>query len=182
MTDGATIGVGYSLLKDTRNNLLTPEKGFYLNLQTTYNFSDKNYFELLTDLRYYKTWKEKFTLASRLVNDFNFGHIPFYDYAFLGGDKFVRGFFYGRLRDNHLSTLQTEFRTSVIWRFGLAAFGGISTLYSAENKFGTQTTKFNYGTGLRFVMDKKDKTNLRIDYARGSDNNSGLYVAFGESF
>ncbi|OJU26232.1 MAG: hypothetical protein BGN92_04995 [Sphingobacteriales bacterium 41-5] len=182
LVDGATFGLGYSLLKDTRNNLLTPENGMYLNLNTTYNFSKKNYVELLTDFRYYKTWKEKYTLATRLVNDLNFGQIPFYDYAYLGGDKFVRGFFYGRYRDNYLSTLQTEFRTPVIWRFGLAAFGGISNLYSSENKFSTETTKFNYGAGLRFMIDRKDRTNLRIDYARGSDKNSGFYVAFGESF
>lgn len=182
LTNGATFGIGYSILKDTRNNLLTPQNGFYLNLNAVYNFSKNNYTELLADARYYKTWKEKFTLATRLMNDFNFGNIPFYDYAFLGGDKFVRGFFYGRYRDDHLSTLQTEFRMPVIWRFGFAAFGGVSSLYSRENKFAANTMKLNYGAGLRFMVDKKDKTSLRLDYARGSDNNSGFYVAFGESF
>lgn len=182
LVDGTTLGAGFSLLKDTRNNLLSPQHGIYFNLNAVYNFSKKNYTELLADARYYKTWKDKYTLATRFVNDLNFGSIPFYDYAFLGGDKFVRGFLYGRYRDHHLSTLQTEFRMPVIWRFGLAAFGGASSLYSKQNPFGAETMKYNYGAGLRFMVDKKDKTSLRIDYARGSNNSSGFYVAFGESF
>ena len=182
LVNGNTFGIGYSLLRDTRNNLLTPENGIYLNLNPVYNFSKKNYVEFLADVRHYKTWKEKYTLASRLVNDLNFGNVPFYDHAYLGGDKFVRGFYYGRYRDNHLSTLQTEFRMPVIWRFGLAAFGGLSGLYSKQNPFSGESLKANYGAGLRFMVDKKDRTNLRIDYARGSNRNSGFYVAFGESF
>ncbi len=183
LISNSTFGMGYSLLKDRRNNLLTHLMGSYLNLNAVYNFSKRNYFEMLIDARYYKTWKDKYTIATRFVNDLNFGNnIPFYDYANMGGDKFVRGFFYGRYRDKHLSSLQTEFRMPVIWCFGLAAFGGVSNLYSAENKLSAATTKFNYGAGLRFLIDRKDNTNLRIDYARGSNNNSGFYIAFGESF
>ena len=182
LANGNTFGLGLSLLKDTRDNLITPTDGFFLNINPVYNFSKDNYTELILDARYYKTWKNKFTLATRFVNDLNFGKVPFYDLAYLGGDKFVRGFYYGRFRDNHLSSLQTEFRTPLIWRFGLAAFGGVSNLYSATNTFGSETTKLNYGMGLRFMIDRKDKTNLRFDYAMGSGNNSGFYIAFGESF
>jgi outer membrane protein assembly factor BamA len=179
---GSTFGFGYTLLKDTRNNLLTPTKGVYMYFNSSYNFSKTNYYELTIDCRYYKTWKDKFTLASRFINEFNFGNPPFFEYAFLGGDKFVRGYYYGRYRDNNLSSFQTEFRLPIVWRIGLATFGGLSNIYSSKNNFKFANLKYNYGLGIRFVVDNKDKTNLRFDYAIGSNNNSGFYVSFGESF
>jgi len=63
----------------------------------------------------------------------------------------------------------------------LDAIGGTSSLYPDFSDFAT-TIRPNYGIGLRFLMDKKDNINLRLDYVIGSQNNSGFYVSFGESF
>ncbi|MBI3235108.1 MAG: hypothetical protein HYZ42_13920 [Bacteroidetes bacterium] len=182
LTAGSTLGIGYSILKDTRNNILTPIKGMYLYGNARYNFAKTHYGEITLDFRYYKTWKNKYTLASRFVNDLNLGNPPFFDYAFLGGDKFVRGYYYGRYRDKILSSLQTEFRMPILKWLGLAAFGGISNLYSDVHPFKLNKTKYNAGVGLRILIDKKDRTNLRFDYALGNNNNNGFYVSFGESF
>jgi outer membrane protein assembly factor BamA len=181
LTDHSTFGVGYTLLSDSRDNLLTPTKGFYFNLNVGYNFSEQNYGEASVDLRHYKTWGDKYTWANRLINEFNFGTPAFYDYAFLGGDKFVRGYNYGRYRDKNLTSFQTEIRLPLIWRFGMAAFGGLSNLYNSSN-LNLKETKPNYGLGLRFLVDKHDKTNLRLDYAIGGEGNTGFYISFGESF
>ena len=181
LTDNSTLGIGYTLLRDSRDNLLTPTKGFYFNFNAGYNFSKQNYGEATVDLRYYKTWAEKYTWANRLINEFNFGTPAFYDYAFLGGDKYVRGYNYGRYRDKNLTSFQTEIRLPVVWRFGMAAFGGLSNLYNSSN-LNLKETKPNYGLGLRFLVDKHDKTNLRLDYAIGGEGNSGFYISFGESF
>lgn len=182
LQNGSTFGLGYSLLKDARNNILTPSKGTYLLLNATYNFSRNDYLELTADARYYKTWKNRFTLASRFINEFNIGQPTFFDLAYLGGDKTVRGFYYGRYRDNNLSSLQTELRVHLVWRFGVSLFGGLSNLYSRNNAFQLADTKYNCGLGLRFLVDKQQQTNLRFDYAIGKDGNSGFYVSFGESF
>ncbi|MFA6151943.1 MAG: BamA/TamA family outer membrane protein [Chitinophagaceae bacterium] len=179
---GKTFGVGYTIIKDARNNILSPTKGHYFFANTMYSFAQKNYLELTLDGRYYKTWNKKLISATRFINDFNFGTIPFYDLSFLGGDQFVRGYYFGRYRDQHLSTIQQEFRMPLFWRFGLAAFGGLSSIYSAKHPFSFDNIKYNYGIGLRFLVDKKDKTNLRIDYAIGNNSNNGLYISFGESF
>ena len=179
LVNGSDFGVGYSILIDKRNNLLTPSKGSFVYLNTTYNLAKENFWEVTLDLRYYHSLKNRLTFAFRLINDFNLGNPPFYDYAFLGGDKFVRGYTYGRYRDNNLSSVQIEIRYPIIWRFGIASFGGLSNLYS-DFRFGN--TRYNYGGGIRFLVDKKEKTNLRLDYAVGDGGNSGFYVAFGESF
>lgn len=182
LTARNTFGIGYSVLKDTRNNLLTPAKGIYLYFNASYNFSKQDYGQLTLDVRHYKTWNGKFTLANRLVNEFNMGNPPFYDFAFLGGDQYVRGYYYGRYRDNDLSSWQTEFRFPVVGKLGLAAFGGLSEIFGPRHPFGLSKTKYNGGLGVRFQVDKTEKTNLRLDYAIGSGNNSGFYISFGESF
>ena len=182
LTNNFTLGMGYSVLKDNRNSILSPTSGTYIYANSTYNFSKSNYWEFLLDLRYYKTWNEKFTVAGRFVNDINTNTPPFYDYAFLGGDKFVRGYYYGRYRDKNLSSFQLEFRLPIVWRFGLATFGGLSNLYPNISSIKMSNTKYNAGLGIRFMVDKKDKTNLRLDYAIGNDKNSGFYISFGESF
>ncbi len=181
LADNSTFGVGLTLLRDSRDILLTPTKGFYFNFNAGYNFSNHDYGETTIDIRHYKTWKEKYTWANRLINDFTFGNPPFYDYAFLGGDKYVRGYNYGRFRDNNLTSFQTEFRLPLIGRFGMATFGGLSNLYNNSN-LNLNNTKYNYGVGLRFMVDKHDNTNLRLDYAIGNGGNSGFYISFGESF
>lgn len=182
LTDASHVGLGASFLTDSRDNILTPTKGYFFMTNLSYNSSATGYTRLTTDARYYKTWHDKLTFSSRLINVFTFGTPAFYDYAFLGGDQFVRGYYYGRYRDKNLSSIQTEFRLPIIWRLGAAVFGGTSNLYSNNNHFLTSPIKFNYGMGLRFVVDKKEKTNLRLDYAAGDKLNNGFYIAFGESF
>lgn len=182
LTNNYNLGVGYSILKDNRNSILSPTTGKYVYANANYNFSRTNFWEFFLDVRYYKTWRNKYTLATRFVNDANTNTPPFYEYAIAGGDKFVRGYYFGRYRDKNLSTLQAEFRLPIAWRFGLALFGGLSNLYSSIPRINTSNTKYNAGVGVRFMVDKKDKTNLRLDYAIGSNNNSGFYVSFGESF
>jgi len=181
LSDHSTFGVGLTLLRDTRNNLLNPQKGVYFNFNAGYKLSEHNYAEATIDARYYKTWGDKYTWANRLINELNFGTPPFYDYAFAGGDQFIRGYNYGRYRDKNLTSFQTEFRFPVIGRFGAATFGGLSRLYN-ENNINLNEIMGNYGLGLRFLVDKHDNTNLRLDYAIGNAGNSGFYISFGESF
>jgi outer membrane protein assembly factor BamA len=172
---------GFHLIKDTRNSILTPTSGFYLFLSEMNNFSETNYQELTIDVRLYKSWKN-LVWANRVLNDFTFGTPPFYDFSYLGGDKIVRGYYYGRFRDNHLSTWQSEIRFPVYKRLFAAVFAGISNLYSNQNRFSLQKTKPNYGMGIRFLVDKSENTFLRIDYALGEKRNNGFYISFGESF
>ena len=182
LTVASTFGLGYGLLSDTRDNLLNPRKGSYLFVNLTQNWSDANYTEMLIDGRYYRSWKDKLTLSLRFISDFNFQRPPFYDYAILGGDQFVRGYYFGRFRDQYMNSFQSEFKFPLVWRFGLAVFGGLSNLYPEFSAFSVEDFKVNYGAGLRFLIDTKDNINLRIDFARGEADNSAFYIAFGESF
>lgn len=176
------IATGLTVQRDTRNSLLTPTSGLFFRASLARTFASSNYTELTLDLRRYLRFRDKYTLALRFYNDFNFGDPPFFEYAYLGGDRFVRGYYYGRYRDNHLSTLQAELRMPLVWRFRLAVFGGMSNNYHDGSSLAWQFTKPNVGAGLRFLVDKTENTYLRLDYAVGDGDNSTFTVAFGEAF
>jgi len=169
------------LLYDGRNSILTPQSGFYFKLHTGYNFSQQNYPKIELDIRKYHTGAREFTVAGRLYQAWVGNTPPFFDYPIMGGDQVARGYFYGRFRDKSLSSFQVELRTPLWHRMGLAFIGGISSL--SPNFSWARATFFpNVGLGLRVMVDKRETTNFRIDYAIGSRNQSGFYISFGESF
>ena len=179
----SNIELKVDLFKDDRDRILTPTLGSFYKLTVGLNYANAFYLHILADARkYYSFGKNKnHVIAARFLQTSVAGNAPFYDLAILGGDRIARGYFYGRFRDQHLSTLQAEYRSPYLWRFGLAAFGGTSLLYGTGN-LTSESVKPNVGVGLRFLVDKNDRTNLRFDYAIGRDGQSGFYVSFGESF
>ena len=49
-------------------------------------------------------------------------------------------------------------------------------------KFDFTELKYSYGMGLRFLFNKKQKINLRMDFGFGQDGNSGVYFGIEEAF
>lgn len=183
LSDQQAFGIGYTILKDTRNNLLNATSGVYAELTNTYNFpAAAMYGKLVLDGRAYTQAAKNITLAGRFFNEFTAGTPPFFDYALTGGDKRARGYYFGRYRDRNLSTLQGEARIKVIGRFGVAVFGGIAKLYPDVRSLTFQNILPNYGGGIRFLVDRKQNINVRVDYARGAHGQDGFYISFGESF
>jgi len=184
LQNSSTTGVKLILLKDSRNNILNASSGSFMEVLNTHNFGDSYYSRLGIDLRKYMTmsYNDRHVLAGRFYTTFVFGDPAFFDYSLIGGDKYARGYFYGRYRDQNFTTLQLEYRMPIIWRIGLAGFGGFSMIYPDFTSIDQSSFKPNGGLGLRFLVDKAENTNLRIDYAVGSDGQDGFYITFGESF
>lgn len=181
LKNSSVVDIGIHGLFDSRNNLLNSTSGSFFEFVLRSGLSSDNYFRLNMDFRKFYSFKEHI-LSFRLLQESCFGSTPFYDLALLGGDEKVRGYFRGRYRDNHLQSLQLEYKSPYLWRFALALFGGSSNTASQINTLNSRPLLWNYGVGLRFLSDKKERINLRFDYALGSDGLGGFYVAFGESF
>ncbi len=184
LKDDSMAGLKLILLNDSRNNILTPTHGSYVEIVNSYNFYNDFYGVVAFDLRKYlvPAYNENHVLAGRLYTSLTLGKPPFFDYALIGGDRYARGYFYGRYRDQNFSTMQLEYRLKLFWRIGMATFGGISVINDDFSNINKHSWKPNGGLGLRFLIDKKENTNLRLDYAIGSGNQDGFYIAFGESF
>jgi outer membrane protein assembly factor BamA len=183
---GIVTGPGIVVNFDTRNSVFYPEKGMLVeaavqNFNSAFG-SQYNYTRFLVDAAFYTKPIPSAVIAVNGIADFNQGQPPFYLMALMGGTKRMRGFYEGRFRDNNLVLLQTEWRQQIWKRFGAVAFGGAGIVADKVDYLALQHTRFTYGLGLRFTLDKKEHINVRLDYGRGTYNSSGFYLTIGEAF
>ena len=94
----------------------------------------------------------------------------------------MRGYFHGRYRDNIYMMLQLEYRQYFWKRLGFVVFGGAGNVSHEITTFTSSTIKVSYGGGLRFLFNKKQKINLRMDVGFGLDGNMGIYFGIEEAF
>ncbi|MFO7869484.1 MAG: BamA/TamA family outer membrane protein [Bacteroidales bacterium] len=180
-------GAGPQISYDTRDNINYPSQGIYIASNAMWfppTITDGYEFGTLElDIRKYHTLYKDIIGAIQLFNGFSQGDTPFYYLYQLGGKTRMRGISNKNLYINNNSVyLQGELRKHVWNRFGFAVFGGLGNAYSSINTFEPAHTKYIYGAGLRFQTNKRDKLNLRIDYGRGSYNDSGIYITMREAF
>ncbi len=176
-------GIGAMALWDARNNLLNPTEGKYIaftvlpqyfkyQFTTLFRFDFRKYLQL-----------QKAILALRMMTEMNLGDVPFYANALYGGDANARGYYYGRYRDKNMVIVQAEYRSGMIWkRWGYTLFGGLGEVYAHRYDLSFNLLKPNAGLGVRFLIDRKENINLRLDYAIGKAGQRGFYISFGEAF
>ena len=81
--------------------------------------------------------------------------------------------------DNNIASFQVELRQKLFWRIGLAAFGGLGSVFSSFKEWRADQLLFTAGLGLR--VEFKHNVNLRVDYGFGRGT-SGFVLSLGESF
>ncbi len=180
-----TSGAGIVGIYDSRDTVFFPHKGFYAEVSATNNGrtwgGNFNFTKYIADIAYYQAVGKKSVLALNSYNSFVTGNAPFQQQSLLGGSKRMRGYYEGRFIDKNYAALQSEFRFPVVWRFGAAVFGGVAELGNEAEFLRFGDVKYSYGAGIRFVFNRDNHLNLRIDYARG-DGTDGIYFTIGEAF
>jgi hypothetical protein len=185
-SDGGMIsGAGVAFSLDHRNNIFYPSNGGFYEVSATFfgekSGSDFSFNRYLLNLRQYASIAKDKILALQIYGSFMGGSPPFYELSALGGQNTLRGYFQGRYRDNHYLMTQTEYRTIIWWRIGVVGFLGFGDVASKPSRFNLKELKYSYGLGVRFVLDKVEKLNVRMDVGFGK-NSSGLYFAIEEAF
>lgn len=179
-------GLGASLTYDKRNNAFAPDNGFFC--QVSFNHFNKfwgsqfNYTNFVFDLRKYIPIFREQVLALQLFSFNNTGEVPVRSLASFGGASKMRGYYEGRYKDMNQLVIQGEYRFPVYRRFGAVAFAGGGNVSNKPGDYSLNDFKFSYGGGIRFVLNKKEKLNLRIDYGIGQGKNNGFYLQLGEAF
>ncbi|CAN5522829.1 hypothetical protein BH10BAC1_BH10BAC1_15550 [soil metagenome] len=178
-------GLGPILVIDKRDNPLNPAKGMYFEasyIDYKNILHNSNTFTSITiDARKYYTLFDRLIWNGNLYFSNNRGAVPYKMLSELGGARFLRGYYRGRFRDNNMIVIQQEFRMPVYKMFGIAIFGGIGKVSKTIQELKTNEWHYDYGVGLRVRLNKKENTNLRIDYGRTKDS-QGIYVVFAEAF
>ena len=187
--DGSTsMGVEVASLFDSRDVILNASKGWYLE------FTHGKYFEALggtssfnltrVDLRHFIKVSKKnrdvigFHFAGRTVREDQ----PFSEYSFFGSSEIMRGYQEGRFVDRDMMAAQVEYRKRFgESRWGAVAFLGAGDVYNNIDEFKFDNLKPNYGAGLRWMLDKSENLNIRLDWGFGNGTNN-LYLGIAEAF
>ncbi len=180
-----TLGVGVSILRDTRNQVFYPTKGvfgeFFVVPSGKIFGANRNFTKISADVSTYKSLGKRTVLASNYVAIANIGDVPFNQLAYLGGQSKLRGVFEGYFRDKNTLIIQQEVRQEIWKRLGGVAFGSMAFLGSQDDAFlRLNKPKFTYGAGLRIAT--KNHLNIRLDYALSPYGKGNFYATIGEAF
>ena len=77
--------------------------------------------------------------------------------------------------------IQAEYRRQLLPWLGLTAFSAFGDVASQFDEFQLSEFKWTAGGGIRLMVNKADRINIRIDYGIGHET-SGFYFAFAEAF
>ncbi len=182
---GAISGLGFIISWDTRDNIFSPRRGNYWQVQAyshePFLGSDYHFSNIKADLRKYMDLFSGHVLAVQGLMDRVSGRIPFHKLAKLGGQNIMRGYYSGRYRDKLLVALQAEYRLPVWGRLGAVGFAGLGDVADRLTNVRFDNLKYSIGAGLRFMLNKTERTQLRLDFGWGRGT-SGMYFTAGEAF
>ena len=182
---GQVGGLGLSLTFDNRDNIFYTSCGYFLKLTGTFYRlpfgSDYSYDKYMIDYRKFWTIYDSHVLALQVYSNFTLGEPPFYKLPQVGGSYRMRGFIEGRYMDKQYFLTQFEYRKIVYWRIGIALSYSYGNVFDKFENLRLKDFKHTWGAGLRFVFDKEEKINIRVDlgFAEGT---TGVYFALDEAF
>jgi outer membrane protein assembly factor BamA len=182
---GRLSGIGVVVNRDTRDNRFSPLRGdhfeFDVRVYPKFLGSTFEFTRYTLDLRKYFPLFSSHVFAVRSLAVMQTGTVPFLNLAQLGGPYVMRGYFEGRFRDKNLLAFQAEYRLPLFWRLGAVGFAGVGNVAEKFSQLDSGAFKRVYGIGLRFLFDRKQRIQLRIDVGWGK-NSTGFYVSVFEAF
>ncbi|MFK7832272.1 MAG: BamA/TamA family outer membrane protein [Winogradskyella sp.] len=187
--DGSrSVGVEAAALYDSRNIVLNAKRGWYFEfthgIYDTAFGSTQNFNLTRFDLRHYFDISDKNedVLAFQFLGRFSSGDTPFNELSLFGGSKILRGYREGRFVDQNLLANQVEYRKQFKnSRLGAVVFAGAGDVSDNISSFKLDDFRFNYGAGLRYMIDKSERLNIRLDWGFGQKSNY-LYLGIAEAF
>jgi len=166
---------------DSRNNIFTPTKGFYLDLSGTYSDTwfggDALYGRISLDFLGYFPANEKLMVGLRLGNNFSLGDVPFYARPIVQ----LRGAPITKYQDKNTSLMEAEVSWDVFKRWSLIGFTGMGTAFESFSEFENGKSVRTLGSGFRYMLARKFGAKMGMDFAFSQDD-FAFYIVFGSSW
>jgi len=184
--DGTLVDLGLLLTRDSRNSNVYPRSGEYHQLRASrsrdVSGNGNDYSTLSLDLRTYVPIRSG-VMALRALGIAS-GEVPPFDLMpRLGGQSLLRGYFGGRFRDRSLGAFEAEYRSGMWHRVRGVLFAGTGQVADVPGDMRLDALHSSAGFGVRFLLNREEEFNLRMDFGWGLDfESSGFYVGFGEVF
>jgi hypothetical protein len=176
-----SVGLGLELEFDQRDMPLNTYDGRYFEASALFNDpalgSDDAYQSYAMAFRSYHELSRPVVLAWELKACGRGGEVPLWDACLIG----LRGFSATDYLGRSSASAQFEARWRMNDRWGLVGFAGggyVNQSYSDHNE---RDIIPSYGLGLRYMVLKAKRINLRVDYARSTDSNA-IHLSVGEAF
>ncbi len=180
---GRWLGIGALATYDTRDDVLRPRRGVYLEASGLVHpeaLGTSGYHGALLEARRFLPLASRSTVAYRAALEASGGEVPVLLLPGLGGSERLRGYYEGRIRDRFAGALQGEVRFPIWWRLGGAVFGEVGQVGPRLEDVFSGKAELSAGAGLRFRLGEEGAP-IRVDFAVGRRGN-GVYATIGEAF
>ncbi|MGR5057340.1 BamA/TamA family outer membrane protein [Vibrio rotiferianus] len=183
VADASSSGVLVGMEYDTRDFEPNPMRGQFLDVEWIANRdslgSDEDYDNLVANYRVYQQWSDTTIIAMEVYSQSIFGDAPWFDYAQLGDDQRMRGYYQGQYRDKHQLSTQVEIRHTIAGRHGVVGWLGAGSIAPTYHELFENSWLPTVGVGYRFAF--KARINVRVDLGVGKDS-TGFYFQINEAF
>lgn len=173
----ATMMINY----DSRNNIFSPDKGFYLELSGTYSDTwmggDDLYGRIATKMIGYVRAPGKLVMGVRNENTFSVGDIPFYARPIV----FLRGAPLMKYQNKNATVTEIELSWNAYRRWNIVGFTGVGNAFASFDEFSEGKSVASIGTGFRYLIARKFGMQMGMDFAQSTDD-FAFYVVFGTSW
>ncbi len=178
-SSGSLVGIEY----DTRDFEPNPQRGQFIDIEWIANRtelgSDSDYDNLTANIRHYQMWSKDTIIAMEIYSQSILGDAPWFDYALLGDDQRMRGYYQGQYRDKNQISTQLEVRHTINGRHGVVAWLGAGNVAEYYHQLFESDWLPTVGVGYRFAF--KARINVRVDFGVGKDS-TGFYFQINEAF
>jgi hypothetical protein len=166
---------------DSRNNVFTPTKGFFINFSTSYSDTwfggDGLYGRIGTDVLGFFPAASPIMIGMRYGSIYTVGDIPFYARPFV----MLRGAPWMKYQDNHVTVFETEVNYTFYKRWDLVGFTGMGNAFSSLSEFESGKSVHTVGCGFRYLLMRKLGAKMGMDFAWSQDD-FAFYLIFGSAW
>jgi outer membrane protein assembly factor BamA len=181
---GVVSGIGPSMLYDTRDSILYPRKGLFIEAGLQFyggaTGSSFRYRRYTFDASAYFTIEKAGVIASNIVFEATTGDVPFNQLGMLGGASKMRGYYEGRYRDKLAASTGMEWRLAIHKRIGAVTFFNFGAVGARPREL-INHLRCTYGAGIRYTLNTTEHLNVRFDIAFGK-RTQAIYFTIGEAF
>ena len=174
-------GVGPSWERDTRDNIMTPSRGWFAAIDTLFfspSFgSDNTYQTYRTRALGYIPFGASFVLGARLDGSTARGDVPFYQLPYID----LRGIPAMRFQDESVGMAELELRWNFTPRWALVGFTGVGYAWGRQAGFSDALSESTEGIGMRYQIARRLGLYAGIDVAWGPED-TALYIQVGSAW
>ncbi len=178
---GNVAKLGLQASFDSRDNTFTPNRGMKVNLSADWSNpwvgSDYKYAQFEGAFYYFLPIRHNLITGMRFDMQQVAGDVPFYIKPYID----MRGVPTARYAGKTTMLAELEQRWDVVPRWSVLFFGGTGKAFDQYSEFNAADWAWSYGTGVRYLIARKLKLRMGIDFAMGPEGFT-YYIVFGSSW